>query len=167
MNFKQIGLALATLGTGMTLGACKKNKDATEVPGSSGRDKEGGCGGKASGESSCGGKKGKDEEGGCGAQAKKKAGEHELALDENAIDLDNIDVAAQGPEESASEPVERSATVEPTGPTDKPVEAMSDTHPLKEAKGMKPKKKRRKKRGRAKKKKASSAEEVCGEGTCG
>lgn len=177
MNLKQIGLALATLGTGVTLGACKKNKDATEVPGASGRGGEGGCGGKKSKEAGCGGKKAKEsgcggkgsqedasaqeKEGGCGASARSAELEgleesQSDAATEPAKEPASGELAAQGPEEA------------PKGPTDEKVEAMSDTSPLSEVKSVKPKKKRRRRKRRRKSKpKKRAGEEVCGEGTCG
>lgn len=180
MNLKQISLALATLGTGVSLAACKKNKDATEVPGASGRGGEGGCGGKAKKESGCGSKakkesgcgadKGEDAgtagEGGCGSQAKAKKQRGGL---EDESQNRGTTLSAQGPEPRAAEATEREEEDEkPVGPTDAKVEAMSDSAPLQAVDSVKPRKKRRRRRRRkSKKRRRAASEEVCGEGTCG
>ena len=62
MNLKQITLTLAALGSGAILVGCKKNSDATEVPGEGSKGGEGSCGGK--GQGSCGGK----GQGSCGGK---------------------------------------------------------------------------------------------------
>jgi hypothetical protein len=157
MDIRTISATLAILGTGLSLSACKKGADATEVPASTPAAADGSCGAdKGHGHASCSADKtagdaagddkaekscGAKGDGSCGAKGDGSCG----AKGDGSCGGDK----AAPPSTAAAEPT-------PTPTTSAPAVAADTTAPAATSKT---------KTKTAKKKKANG-EAACGEGTC-
>ncbi len=149
MDICTISATLAILGTGLSLSACKKGADATEVPASAPAAADGSCGAdKGHGHASCSADKtagdaagGDKAEKSCGAKGDGSCG----AKGDGSCGGDK---AAAPPSTAAAEPT-------PTPTTSAPAVAADTTAPAATSKT----------KTKTKKKKANG-EAACGEGTC-